>query len=89
MEKSSEQLWKTRFLLRFEISRAFLRAKQVGEKRGKFKNPTKNNGLQKFSNIFFPLVHSIPAKILGLQFISSICVDTFYHPNITRNGSIV
>ena len=41
MEKLSEQLWKTRFLLRFEISRALLRAKQVGEKRGKFKNPTK------------------------------------------------
>ena len=36
-----EQLPCEQFLQVFEISRSFLRAKQVGEKRGKIQNPVK------------------------------------------------
>ena len=37
-EKISERLPCEQFLRRFEISRTFLRAKQVGEKSGKFQS---------------------------------------------------
>ena len=38
-KEKSEQLPHEQFLQGFKISRAFLRAKQVGEKRGEIQNP--------------------------------------------------
>ena len=38
VEEKWEQLFCEQFLQRFEVSRTFLLAKQVGEKRGKFQN---------------------------------------------------
>ena len=40
-KKILEQLSRPRFFPAFEISRSFLRAKQVGKKGGKFQNPEK------------------------------------------------
>ena len=41
MKEKLEQLPCEQFLQAFEISRSFLHAKQVGEKRGKIQNPVK------------------------------------------------
>ena len=41
MKEKLEQLPCEQFLQVFEIFRSFLRAKQVGEKRGKIQNPVK------------------------------------------------
>ena len=54
-EKILEQVGYARFILCFKISHTFLRAKQVGEKSGKFQNPKKIVQIQiSRSNIIFP-----------------------------------
>ena len=53
-----EQLSRPRFFPAFEISRSFLRAKQVGKKGREISKPGKNRGLESCSNIFFPLVRN-------------------------------
>ena len=58
MKKVLEQLSRPRFFPGIEISRSFLRAKQVGKRAGNLKS-RKNRSLESCSNIFFPLVHVV------------------------------
>ena len=54
-KKILEQLSRPRFFPAFEISRSFFRAKQEAKER-EISKPGKNRGLERCSNIFFPLM---------------------------------
>ena len=58
MKEKLKQLPCEQFLQAFEIHRALLRAKQVGEKRAKIQNPVKIA-----NNFSFPLVIRISSKV--------------------------